>query len=70
MSNSISPEKAIAEEQAVLSDIWQQAGLRYRHIGGINTRDDKIARLVLPILVRLATELGPLRQFILAHPFC
>ena len=52
MNNSISTERVIAEEQALLSDVWQQTGLRFRHIGGISTHDDKIAEVVLPILAR------------------
>ncbi len=43
-------------EHSILSDILTRTGLRFRLIGGINTRDPETARVVLPILAEWAAK--------------
>jgi hypothetical protein len=43
--------EATALEKVILDDVEERTGMRFRRVGGIDTRDKAVAGLVLPVLV-------------------
>jgi hypothetical protein len=54
--------EATPQELFILSDIERKTGLRFRLLGGIDTRDEAIARVVLPILAEWPEKIADRSQ--------